>query len=297
MEELKNTQEQYDQAARRAAILRRLRESQSRLFEITSAVQKLANTEDRHTNLIKMVAKFVQQETEAKSKLAATAAQMTAAREALRILSADQDRERQLRQTILQKNCAELRSQQAGNEAALSRIRAIEVLAERASAPEAAVGVLSAKIAELTVQHDVAQFIVATLRRQRSPKRRRPLRKSKHGAEQAGQYRNTALQIENSLSNVNLPDISRIDALKRLEQQLDVARAKLGVGLHLDVKPKRELHLSIRRDGGKLERSVLKEAGLSAHATNEIQLDIEDVAEISLSGGSSASPDARIVLA
>jgi DNA repair exonuclease SbcCD ATPase subunit len=285
MEELKNTEEQYDQAARRAAILLRLRESQSRLFEITSALQKLANTEARHTNLIKMVAEFVQQETESKSRLAATAAQMTTAREALRVRSADQDHERQLRQTTLQKNCAELRSQQAGNEAALSRVRAIEVLAERASALEAAVGVLSAKITELTVQHDVAQFVRGNAAKAAIAEAEKALAQIETWTEQANQHRTTALKIEASLSNVNLPNVAGIDALKRLEQQLQIARAKLGVGLHLAVTPKRALHLSIRRDRGELERTLLKDAQLSADATCEIQLNIDDVAEISLSAG------------
>ena len=75
----------------------RLRASQKRLAEIVAASQELANTKARHTGLIQKVARLAQQEIEAKSRLAATDAQVKKAAEEVRVQSADQERESQLR--------------------------------------------------------------------------------------------------------------------------------------------------------------------------------------------------------
>ena len=76
-----------------------------------------------------------------------------------------------------------------------------------------------------------------------------------------------------------------MEGFSRLEQQLQIARARLGVGLHLAVTPRRELRVSIRRDGGAPEPHLLKDDLFNARASGEIHLDIEGIAEISLSGG------------
>jgi DNA repair exonuclease SbcCD ATPase subunit len=284
-EALRLAEDEYSHASERAAILKRVQESQKRLGEITSALQKLADTKARHADLIQMAGRLVEQETAAKAKLAATAAQVKIATESLRFRTADQDRERQLKQTTLQKNCAELRSRQAENETALSRIRTIQSLAERVRTLEAAAYALSAKISELTTRHHVAQIIRGNAAKAAIAEAETALAQIETWREQASQRRNTAFKVENSLNNINLPAVAGIDVLKRLEQQLQVARAKLGVGLHLAVSPKVELRMSVRRDGGEPQRNVLKEVVFSADANNEIQLDIEGIAEISLSGG------------
>lgn len=283
--ELRLAEDDYSHVSEREAILLRVQACQKRVEEITSALQKLADTKARHADLIQMAGRLVDQETAAKAQLAAIAAQVKIATESLRFRSADQHRERQLKQTTLKKNCAELRSRQASNEATLSRIRAIESLAERVRTLEAAADALSEKISELTTQHHVAQIIRGNAAKAAIAEAEKALAQIETWREQASQRRNTAFKVENSLNNINLPAVAGIDALKRLEQQLQVARAKLGVGLHLAVSPKVELHMSVRCDGREPQRSVLKEVVFSADANNEIQLDIEGVAEISLSGG------------
>ena len=134
--------------------------SQKRVADIVVAFEELANTKTRHTGLIQTVARLAQQETEAKLKLAATDAQVKKATEEVRVQSADQERESQLRQSALQKKCAELRSEQAVNDATLERVRAVEPVAERARTLQAATGALAARIAELTGQyHDAAKAL------------------------------------------------------------------------------------------------------------------------------------------
>jgi DNA repair exonuclease SbcCD ATPase subunit len=249
------------------------------------------------------VERLVQQETEANSKLAATDAQVKKAAEEVRAQSADQERESQLRQSALQKKCAELRSEQAVTDATLDRVRAVEAVAERARALEAATGALAARITGLTSQYDeaakalrevdeqqrgvagVAQLFRSGAAQAAIAEAETALAQLATWRAQATQQRSAAINIENTQNSSNLPAIADIEALKRLEQQLQVARARLGVGLHLAVIPKRELRVSIRRDGGAPELRVLKNDLFNARASGEIHLDIEGIAEISLSGG------------
>jgi AAA domain len=299
----KGAEEDYGRAIKREVILQRLRASQKRLADIVAASQELTNTKARHTGLIQMVARLAQQETEAKSKLAATDAQVKKAAEEVRVQSADQERESQLRQSALQKNCAELRSEQAVNDATLGRVRAVEPVAERARALESATGALAARITELIDQYDeavkalrevdeqqrglagVAQLLRSGAAQAAIAEAETALAQLEAWRAHANRQRSAAISIENTQNSLNLPAVADIEALRRLDQQLQVARARLGVGLHLAVIPKRELRASLRRDGGAPESLVLKDDLFNARASGEIHLDIESIAEISLSGG------------
>ncbi len=301
--EYKSAEEDYGRAIKREVILQRLRISHKRLADIVAASQELANTKARHADLIQRVAKLGQQETEANSKLAATDARVKKAAEEVRAQNADQERESQLRQSTLQKKCAELRSEQAINDATLGRVRAVEPVAERARALETATGALTARIAELTGQYDEAAKALKELDEQqrgvagvaqlfRSAAAQAAIAEAETALgqlatwrAQATQQRSAAINIESTQNHQNLPAAADIEALKRLEQQLQVARARLGVGLHLAVIPKRELRVSMRRDGGDPESRVLKQDLFNTRASGEIHLDIEGIAEISLSGG------------
>jgi hypothetical protein len=302
-EDYQGAEEDHGRAIKREAILQRLRVSQKRVADIAAASQELANTKARHAGLIQRAAQLEQQETEAKSKLAATEAQVKKATEEVRVQSADQERESQLRQSTLQKNCAELRSEQAVNDATLGRVRAVEPVVERARALESATSALAARITELTGQYDeaaktlrevdeqqrglagVAQLLRSSAAQAAITEAETALAQLATWRAQAAQQRSAAINIENTQNSLNLPAVADIEALKRLEQQLQVARARLGVGLHLAIIPKRELRVSIRRDGAAAESLVLKDDSFNARASGEIQLAIEGVAEISLSGG------------
>ena len=233
----------------------------------------------------------------------ATNAQVKKAAEEVRVQSADQERESQLRQSALQKKCAELRSEHAINDATLGRVRAVEPVVERARALEAATSALAARITELTGQYDeaakalrevdeqqrglagVAQLLRSGAAQAAIAEAETALAQLETWRAQATQQSSAAINIENTQHSLNLPAVADIEAFKRLEQQLQVARASLGVGLHLAVIPKRELRVSIRRDGGESESRVLKEDLFNTRASGEIHLDIDGIAEISLSGG------------
>jgi DNA repair exonuclease SbcCD ATPase subunit len=301
--EYKAAEEDYGRGLKREAILQKLRTAQRRVDEIVGASQELASTKARLSGLVQRVTLLEQQETEAKSRLAATDTQVKKATEEVRVQSADQERESQLRQSALQKKCAELRSEQALNDATIGRVRAAESVAERAHALETSSGAFTARIIELTGQYEeaaralrevdeqqrglagVAQLLCSEAAQVAIAAAENALAQIETWRAQAAQQRGSAQTLENAQNGLKLPAATEIEALKRLEQELQVARARLGVGLHLTVIPKRELRASIRRDGGAPEPLVLKDDLFNARASGEMHVDLEGIAEISISGG------------
>ena len=109
--------------------------------------------------------------------------------------------------------------------------------------------------------------------------------------EEAARQRASAASLEASLAAVTLPSAAWLAELKQLDLQLQVARARLDVGLHVRIRPKRGLRVSLRRDGGEAVEHQLKDAPLETVASRQIQIDIEKLAEIAISGGAQAARD------
>ena len=102
--------------------------------------------------------------------------------------------------------------------------------------------------------------------------------KTKHGEAQA---------IRAEIAKLGLPDADKIDALATLQTDLQVAEAKLQVGISVDIRPSRQIAASIRIDDGPTQDPVLKEAtSLSLDASARLQLILDDVGEIDIRGGS-----------
>ena len=303
IEALQSAEADYNQAIKRAEIVLKIHGCQDRLHEITSAIQKLTDAKSRHTELCQITARLVEQQKEAKLSLADKAGRVDAAQEDIRIRSVDLARERQLRQTTLEKNRADLLSEQVRNNAAVSRVQAIESTADRTRTIETAADELSKRIGELTTQHTdvvnasgdldererellgISQLIRGNLARTGIEEAEKALAQIEAWREQSRQNRSAAIAIETMLDKIALPAAADLDSLKDLEHQIQIARAKMGVGLHLGLRPKRELHFSVRRDSGDLEKMAAAEGLFEAIATGEIQLDIDNIAEISLTGG------------
>ena len=304
IESLKCADDEYLQSSQRTEIRARLRAAQERVGEITSAIRKVSDAKARHAELSQIATHLVDREQEARLRLSAGASYVETAKEAVRVRSAGHAQERQLKKNTLEKTRAELLSEQVRNSAAMNQIRAIESIVERTRTIEGTADGLTKKIGELTIQHagavkalqgldeqenallGAASLLRANLAKAEIAKAEKALAQIEAWRDEAQRHRDQAITIENMLDGITLPAAADLDALKRLEHQLQIARAAVGVGLHLGVRPKRdELHLSIRRDEGELERSVVKEGLFEATAKGEIRLDIQDIAEISVSGG------------
>ena len=100
--------------------------------------------------------------------------------------------------------------------------------------------------------------------------------KTKHGEAQA---------IRAEIAKLGLPDADKIDALATLQTDLQVAEAKLQVGISVDIRPSRQIAASIRIDDGPPQDTVLTEAK-SLNASAMLQLILDDVGEIDIRGGS-----------
>ena len=100
--------------------------------------------------------------------------------------------------------------------------------------------------------------------------------KTKHGEAQA---------IRAEIAKLGLPDADKIDALATLQTALQVAEAKLQVGISVDIRPSRQIAARIRIDDGPPQDTVLTEAK-SLNASAMLQLILDDVGEIDIRGGS-----------
>src|SRR5205823_12728948 len=98
--------------------------------------------------------------------------------------------------------------------------------------------------------------------------------------EEAARERAAAATLETALSKVVLPSAALIADLRQLDQQLQVARARLDVGIHVRIVPKRGLRIKLRRDSPAPAQHELKDSPLEAAASREIDIDIDKVAEI-----------------
>src|SRR5262249_35683418 len=103
--------------------------------------------------------------------------------------------------------------------------------------------------------------------------------------EEAARKRAAAANLETSLSAVTLPSAAMLAELRQLDQELQIARGKVDVGLHVRIKPKRALRLTAKRDGSEAALHEVKDTPLEISAGRDIRIEIDKVAEIVFSGG------------
>jgi hypothetical protein len=294
---------EHNQARQRAEIVLRLKGCQGRLLEITSEMQKFSTAKSRQDKLRQVAARLVEQQNEAQLLLTDTAGRVQIAQEGVRVRGQEQTRECQLKRNTLEKNRAQLLSEQVACNAAVSRMQWIELIGERTRAVETAAGQNAKRIGELTIQHTeavqslreadeqeaelagIALLFRGNLARATIDETEKAIAQIDLWREQAFQHRSAAIKIETRLDKSVLPSAADLDSLQQLEHEVQIARARVGVGLHLALRPRRELDISMQRDGRPLERIAAGEELIETSATGEIQLDIDGVAEIRLTGG------------
>jgi hypothetical protein len=302
-DDLRIAESEHDQAVRHTEACKRLKESQDRLSEITSSIKKLADAQSNHAELIQTIERLVKREKEAQLDLTEKAKRLEAVRGDLRNQNAQRDRDRQFRRSAIEAKRAATLSEQVTNNAAVSRLLAIESVAQRTRTLESAVDDLDKRIVELTNRHDehlnalreldereselsgIAQLIRAKLAKANIAEAEEALGQIEEWRSESNTLRSEAIAIETSIDARTLPSVENLDSLRELENQIRVARARLGVGLHVALIPKRELLIAIRRDGGSPEETGATAAPIEANARRELRIDIDGIAEISLTGG------------
>lgn len=303
VENLKTAESARDQAIRRAEICKRLKESKDRLTEIASSIKRLSDAQSNYAELSQAIERLVEREKEAQLSLTEKVTRLEAAKEDVRIQSAKHEHERQLKRSAIDEKRAAILSEQVTNNAAVTRLEAIESVAQRAQKIESAVDELTRRIAELTNQHEkalkalrdldererelsgIAQSIRGKLARTGIAEAEKALAQIEEWRQESNRFVSEAIAIEATVDATTLPSAEDLDSLKELEQQIQVARARLGVGLHMSLSPKRELVIAIRRDGGSPEALGATKILVEANAKREIEIDIDGIAEIRLAGG------------
>jgi len=301
---LERVEAYHQRGKQREEILGRLGQSRARLAEIAAAIEELARAEEGQRALIREVEKLAKREQAAGAALAGAAARAQAAKdEVARQQSEDRARERLLKRTSLEKRIAELRTDEAQTGAALDRVRAVEKAAAKVQALEQETLVLSKAAGDLERRHreaseavrgagererdlrDIRQWFLYRAAREGLEKAAQGLAQVNGWREEAARQRAAAAAIESALGSATLPSAAQLNDLKQLDHQLEVARARVDVGLHVRIRPKRALKVALRRDGAKAAEHQLKDAPLEVTASRQIQLDIEKLAEIAISAG------------
>ena len=191
----------------------------------------------------------------------------------------------------------------------LSRIQSVEVAAGRLHAVENEIRGLTETLTELKRRHEESTQAVraadekehalrsiAHLLRERAA--RQGIEEAENGVAQVAAWRGeidqkqkAAAAVEAGLAQMCLPSSTQLAALKQLDHQLQIARVRLSVGLHAQLRPKRSLKLSVRRDDEMPVQHDLSDTLFETSAIRQIQFDIEDLAELTLSGGAKGNRD------
>jgi DNA repair exonuclease SbcCD ATPase subunit len=310
-ESLNRIEENHARSSQRRDILARLQQRNGILAEITKKLLDLAQSEERLVRFGERLAALSTQEQSAQEALLNVMRSTEAAREELtRLQSEDSARERLLKQGSLEKRYAELQREQLQTQAKIERITAVATQTARVHALEDENRTLDRTIKELEQQHDqaarevqalgkqehtlrsIGHSLKAQVAQQKIEEAERNLGQITAWRIEASQKRSAALALQNSIPNISLPSPTQLEMLRQLYNELQVARARLDVGLNVLFRPKRELRVSVRRDEESPIQYDLTSLSLETSASREIYLDIEDLAEITFFGGEQHSRDA-----
>lgn len=150
-------QEGLERERQRHEIVLRLEEHKARLSVITGELAQLAGSEKLHADAVRRVASLVKKEESAKEALTEAHARVQAANDELASLqNEDRVRERLLKQSTLETQRADLRTEHAQNLAALERISGIEAAARKVHAIEGELAALAKSVADLKKKSDAA---------------------------------------------------------------------------------------------------------------------------------------------
>ena len=307
---LDQMEEYHSAGKRRAEILGRLEEANSKLRAITEALQKLTQAEDGRRKLAQQVTDFGQRAHAARTKSAQAGESVQAAKEEMtRLQSEDLARERLLQRTSLEKRRAELETEQAKAAATLERIQAVKAAATRVQAIEKEGRSLTKSVKELEQRHKESARAVRAADEQegalqaiiqliRCRSAHEAIGKAESGLAQINSWREDATRkraaastLDSELAELKLPSPALLADFRQLDQKLQVGRARLGVGLHVRIRPKRALRVALRRDGGDAVQHELQGTPLETEAHREVRIDIDKVVEIAVSGGEQAARD------
>lgn len=302
--------DRFQKIERRQEIASRLEECKNRLDGIARELEELRQLERAHAEGACRIGSLTKARAEAQAArdLAAQAAQK-AGDELARLRSEDHVRERQLAQKAIETRRAELQSEQLRLEATLAQVHAVEAAAGRVDMLRAELGAIQEAAADLRKKSESAAGERAEVEKQQNELRgiraflewqraQEQLRQAEKGVAQINDWRKQAIEkrataaaLEAAQPRFPLPERSQLEALRRLEGDLRVAGAKVAVGLSVTVTAKRPLRVAVQGDDGLPTSHELDLFSLEANARRKLRIEIDNVAEVLVSGGAA---DARV---
>ncbi len=174
------------------------------------------------------------------------------------------------------KAVAELEPDIQKRQAALEAARTeLTTLVEKKASLETDRKLLSGVGALLRWRRAVAELEEATTARDRAADLR----------QQAAELRAGADAMTGKLAERKLPDVNGLEALKGLAQELEVARARIGVGLSVHLRLTSIVDLEVTRDGGKPETTPAALGDHQITSEREVTLDLANLARIEIQAG------------
>ena len=174
------------------------------------------------------------------------------------------------------KAVAELAPDVEKRQAGLAAARAeLTVLIEKKTSLETERRLLTGVGALLRWRRAVAELEEAAAARDRTEKLR----------QQAGELRQAAEAARAKLAERQLPGINEVQALRGLARELEVARARLDVGLSVKLRLTSIVDLEVTRDGGEPETTPAAMGDHHVESEREVILDLGDLARIEIQAG------------
>ena len=309
---LKEIEENYAQTARLKDIVARLEERKRALGEIAKIRKDLEQAENQLNALSTQYTEASQNAQAAQFGLEQAKGQLEDAKQRLlHAKSNDAAQQRELKKAELKNRHAELYANSLRLTAEKQKLEAALHVVKEVREIEQAGALLAKELAKMQRDHESALTTLRDLDHQQNKLTAvghlLKVRAAEAAVGEAGQkldqvnaWRKEAAEIRadaESLRTVLLanpgPSHNDIERIKKIATNLQVAHARLEVGLQAKIQVKLPLRVSIQADGAPAGAPALLSAPLDVAAGRALTIDIENVAEISVVGG---AKDARDVV-
>ena len=284
----------------RSEIAERLEQRKEALTAVEAVMRALRQTETQFATALAEVENCAKRERAANQELEQATQRVQAAKDELaRLQSEDRARERMLQQESTHKHCAELRTRQVQTEAALALVDRARRAAVRAAELEAETAKLEAAANAAQAQQERALKVLDDAKRDertmqqagdwlRCAGARQALAEAETGFAQIETWRvaakgkrTAAAALEAAEQGLDITP-AQLQALQRLDRELEVARASLRVGLEVSVRAQGKLRVSVSGDDGAWVAHDLDGSTLETAAHREIAINIDNIAHLNI---------------
>jgi hypothetical protein len=312
---LKEIEESHVQGRRRKDIIARLEERKRALGEITKASDELRQSEEGLRILVKRHEELFKKAQAAQAAFKQAERQVQSAKEHVsRLQSDDASRERLLRTGVLEKRQAQLdtealhlvaEKERANSvmgqaltvgeleEASRAHVQSVEALEQQHADAVNTLQKVGNQESELI---SVGHFLKARVNTAAIDEAERNLAQVSAWRKTAGETREQVEALKASLLAAPVLSARELEQLKQLANDIQVARARVDVGLQAKIRAKRPVRVSVRRDAEPQTQHDVSVSPLEVNASREISFDIEDLVEVVVSGGVQDARDALVAL-